>query len=202
MQQQGCICAAPSGAAPLAAVKACGSLPPHASTHHPSSPLGLAQAEARDTQLFHYLINEWSFESGPGSPHGAGAHSGPVSRAEGAVDPPPSDSTWLSFSVEFAFRGPLYAAAARLFRDEVVANMVGAFQERCASTWDEPARAAHARAVGAHAEQRARVAQVAAAAAADEQSAAALAQLRRGAAEGRKGGRPAPPLPPAGVSMW
>ena len=69
---------------------------------------------AKQTQLFHYLTNEWSFQPGP--------H--------------PYQDTWLSFKVDFQFRSLLYAQASHLFFDEVVSKMVAAFERRCEITWD------------------------------------------------------------------
>lgn len=72
-------------------------------------------AEARDTQLFRRLRNEWTFADAAGA--GGGQH------------------TALTFSVDFAFHSRLYAATASLFFDEVVLRMVSAFEARCAETW-------------------------------------------------------------------
>lgn len=69
---------------------------------------------AKQTQLFHYLTNEWSFQPGPHPEH----------------------DTWLSFKVDFQFRSLLYAQASHLFFDEVVSKMVAAFERRCEVTWD------------------------------------------------------------------
>lgn len=69
-------------------------------------------ARARDTQLFHYLTNEWTFAPGPNP-----------------------QSTWIAFSVDFQFRSILYAQASHLFFDEVVNKMVVAFERRCGATW-------------------------------------------------------------------
>lgn len=73
-----------------------------------------AQAIAKNTQLFHYLKNEWTFAPGPN----------------------PETSTWLGFKVDFAFRSMLYAQATSLFFDEVVSKMVAAFENRCRVTFD------------------------------------------------------------------
>lgn len=72
-----------------------------------------AQALAKNTQLFHYLRNEWTFDPGP----------------------TPAASCWISFKVDFAFRSALYARAASLFMDEVVVKMVAAFDTRCRDTY-------------------------------------------------------------------
>ena len=69
-------------------------------------------AEARDTQLFRRLRNEWTFADADGG-----------------------QRTALTFSVDFAFHSRLYAATASLFFDEVVLRMVSAFEARCAETW-------------------------------------------------------------------
>lgn len=68
-------------------------------------------AEASGTILFSHLVNVWKFENGP--------------------DP---GSTWLDFSVEFQFRSHLYSAASQLFFEQVVMNMVSAFEKRCCET--------------------------------------------------------------------
>lgn len=71
-------------------------------------PYNRVVAAAENTQLFHYLTNEWNFSPGP--------------------DP---SSTWVAFSVDFQFRSILYSQASHLFFDEVVSKMVAAFERRC-----------------------------------------------------------------------
>eukprot|EP00891_Asterochloris_glomerata_P001313 jgi/Astpho2/1313/Aster-06185 len=61
-----------------------------------------------DSTLFDHLDSTWDF----------------------AVGPAPT-STWLTFSVDFGFKSPLYRHIAAVFFEEVVARMVGAFEQRC-----------------------------------------------------------------------
>ena len=65
-------------------------------------------AKSRDTTVFHYLTNEWRFESGPDA-----------------------NSCWLYFDVEFAFQNMLYSQISSFFFNEVVKQMVSAFEKRC-----------------------------------------------------------------------
>jgi len=51
---------------------------------------------------------------------------------------PSPNSTWLSFSVDFAFMNPLYANIAQLFFSEVVTCMMGAFEGRCRELYGHP----------------------------------------------------------------
>jgi hypothetical protein len=51
---------------------------------------------------------------------------------------PSPNSTWLSFSVDFAFLNPLYANVAQLFFSEVVTRMMGAFEGRCKELYGQP----------------------------------------------------------------
>jgi hypothetical protein len=51
---------------------------------------------------------------------------------------PSPNSTWLSFSVDFAFLNPLYANVAQLFFSEVVTHMMGAFEGRCQQLYGQP----------------------------------------------------------------
>ena len=67
----------------------------------------LIQATALPTQLFHTLINKWTFQDDP------------------------SGSTQVTFQVEFAFRSAMYSQVASIFMDEVVCRMVSAFERRC-----------------------------------------------------------------------
>lgn len=68
-----------------------------------------------DSALFHHLESIWQMTPGP-SPN----------------------STWLSFSVDFAFFNPLYANVAQLFFSEVVTRMMGAFEGRCKQLYGQP----------------------------------------------------------------
>jgi hypothetical protein len=98
----------------------------------------LLQSIAQNTQLFHHLINEWSFAPGPTRelrvPAGARAAAGlpPGTPLPATVT---LETCWLTMSVDFQFRSGLYAHAANMFMDEVVNKMVGAFEARCADTW-------------------------------------------------------------------
>lgn len=71
-------------------------------------PYSSVSADVPNSSLFEYLVTDWAFER--------------------ATDP---QYTNLSFSVEFAFRNPLYQRVTDLFFDEVVKQMVGAFETRC-----------------------------------------------------------------------
>eukprot|EP00878_Enallax_costatus_P012043 GHUV01012575.1.p1 GENE.GHUV01012575.1~~GHUV01012575.1.p1 ORF type:complete len:330 (+),score=91.01 GHUV01012575.1:642-1631(+) len=68
-----------------------------------------------DSALFHHLESVWQLKPGP-SPN----------------------TTWLSFSVDFAFLNPLYANIAQLFFSEVVTRMMGAFEGRCQHLYGPP----------------------------------------------------------------
>jgi ribosome-associated toxin RatA of RatAB toxin-antitoxin module len=69
------------------------------------------RAVASGTMLFSHLVNVWEFE--PGAAPG---------------------TTWLTFRVEFQFKSQLYSAVSQMFFNEVVKNMVRAFEERCKDT--------------------------------------------------------------------
>lgn len=60
------------------------------------------------TNLFEYLKTEWKFS--PAQTPG---------------------TTWVSFQVDFKFRSALYNEVSEFFLNEVVCNMVKAFEERC-----------------------------------------------------------------------
>lgn len=68
----------------------------------------LVTSEAADTQVFNHLINRWELARGP-----------------------TAKSTWLTFTVDFSFRNPLYGQTASLFFDQVVTKMIEAFNNRC-----------------------------------------------------------------------
>lgn len=72
------------------------------------NPTVSVNVDVPNSTLFEYLINDWTFEEGP--------------RA---------GSTELTFFVEFAFRNPLYQRATDLFFEDVVKQMVSAFERRC-----------------------------------------------------------------------
>jgi apolipoprotein N-acyltransferase len=78
----------------------------------------LVASSVDDSGLFHHLESTWRLSPGP-SPN----------------------STWLSFSVDFAFLNPLYANVAGLFFTEVVQRMMGAFEGRCAALYGPPRKA-------------------------------------------------------------
>jgi ribosome-associated toxin RatA of RatAB toxin-antitoxin module len=68
-----------------------------------------------NSALFHHLESTWQMKPGPNP-----------------------NSTWLSFSVDFAFLNPLYANVAQLFFSEVVTRMMGAFEGRCKQLYGPP----------------------------------------------------------------
>lgn len=88
-------------------------------TLHPPNKVSSTVA---DSALFHHLESTWQMTPGP-SPN----------------------STWLSFSVDFAFLNPLYANVAQLFFSEVVTRMMGAFEGRCKELYGQPSFAAPGR---------------------------------------------------------
>jgi coenzyme Q-binding protein COQ10 len=103
----------------------------------------MVTARASDTQLFHHLVNEWTFAPGPPADEGGGAESGSGGEFPLAVPAPVGGgggggggTTWLGFRVDFQFRSLLYAQASHLFFDEVVSKMVAAFERRCALVWE------------------------------------------------------------------
>jgi ribosome-associated toxin RatA of RatAB toxin-antitoxin module len=65
------------------------------------------KADVPNSSLFNYLINDWTFEAGHNK-----------------------STTELTFYVEFQFRNPLYQRVTDLFFNEVVKNMVNAFERR------------------------------------------------------------------------
>ncbi len=77
-------------------------------------PLRSVTAVASGTTLFSHLVNVWEFEPGatPGTTH-------------------------LTFRVEFQFKSQLYASVSQMFFNEVVRNMVQAFEGRCKDTLEE-----------------------------------------------------------------
>lgn len=75
-------------------------------------PYKAVRADVPNSSLFDYLINDWVFEDGP---------------EEG--------TTLLTFYVEFRFRNPLYQRITDLFFNEVVKNMVNAFERRAHSKY-------------------------------------------------------------------
>lgn len=77
------------------------------------------KATASESHLFDYLVNEWRFRPGP-----------------------QPGTTWLQFLVDFRFRSPLYRTAVDLFFNEVVKQMVRAFEQRALVLRRERARRA------------------------------------------------------------
>ncbi|EIE24269.1 hypothetical protein COCSUDRAFT_28720 [Coccomyxa subellipsoidea C-169] len=69
---------------------------------------GKVVSHVYDSTLFDHLDSTWEFKPGP-----------------------TPGSTWLFFSVDFAFKSPLYRHIASVFFDEVVKHMMGAFEGRC-----------------------------------------------------------------------
>lgn len=80
-------------------------------------PYRSVSADVPHSGLFEYLITDWKFDP--------------------AVDP---SATSLMFYVEFAFRNPLYQRVTDLFFEEVVKQMVGAFEKRCHAKYRVPER--------------------------------------------------------------
>ncbi|CAL5227881.1 g10922 [Coccomyxa viridis] len=72
------------------------------------SPPAQVISRVYDSTLFDHLDSTWDFKPGP-----------------------TPQSTWLSFTVDFAFKSPLYHHIASVFFDEVVKRMMGAFEGRC-----------------------------------------------------------------------
>ena len=72
-------------------------------------------AVSKDTRLFRHLRTHWSFEKA----------TGPSSR---------NPFCKVNFEVDFEFSSSIYTSASSHFMNEVVEEMVGAFERRCAST--------------------------------------------------------------------
>lgn len=68
----------------------------------------LVLTKVADSTLFNALDNRWEFEAGP-----------------------TPNSCWLTFSIDFSFKSPLYGQLATAFFREVVQRMMGAFESRC-----------------------------------------------------------------------
>jgi ribosome-associated toxin RatA of RatAB toxin-antitoxin module len=82
-------------------------------------PPNLVSSTVADSALFHHLESIWKMTPGP-----------------------TPNTTWLSFSVDFAFLNPLYANVAHLFFSEVVIRMMSAFEGRCKYLYGPPSFAA------------------------------------------------------------
>lgn len=72
------------------------------------TPPRVVQSEVGDSTLFTYLDSTWEFTPGP-----------------------TPGSCWLTFTIDFEFKSPLYRQVAAVFFEEVVQRMMGAFQGRC-----------------------------------------------------------------------
>eukprot|EP01138_Halocafeteria_seosinensis_P000036 gb/GECG01000036.1/.p1 GENE.gb/GECG01000036.1/~~gb/GECG01000036.1/.p1 ORF type:complete len:221 (+),score=15.62 gb/GECG01000036.1/:1-663(+) len=86
-------------------------------------------ALAKNTQIFHFLQNEWYLQPVVSEQT---AH---ALQKEGRLQKPEDlalcESCWVSLRVEFAFRSSLYAQASSMFLDQVVRRMAEAFAKRC-----------------------------------------------------------------------
>ena len=71
-------------------------------------PPSLVTSHTGDSTLFSHLNSRWQFTPGP-----------------------TPESVWLTFEVDFAFKSQLYRQLASLFFEEVVQQMMGAFDGRC-----------------------------------------------------------------------
>jgi ribosome-associated toxin RatA of RatAB toxin-antitoxin module len=136
-------------------------------------------AVASGTTLFSHLVNMWEFEPGP-----------------------TPGSTWLTFRVEFQFRSQLYAAVSQMFFNEVVKNMVQAFEGRCRDTLAAFEAQQRAEAAAAASAKRA-----VSAAAAEVAAAGAAAGGRPGGAGAAAGAataarRAATAVKPLGPGVW
>ena len=69
------------------------------------------RAISRDTSVFDKLLTEWKFKPGE-----------------------KPDTCEIQFFIDFKFSNPLYERVSAIFFDEVVKEMVGAFEKRCAYT--------------------------------------------------------------------
>lgn len=69
------------------------------------------RAISRDTSVFDKLLTEWKFKPGE-----------------------KPDTCEIQFFIDFKFSNPLYERVSAIFFDEVVKEMVGAFEKRCAHT--------------------------------------------------------------------
>lgn len=70
---------------------------------------------AADAAVFKHLSNHWEVAQGP-----------------------TPGTTWLTFSVDFAFKSILYRQAASLFFDQVQKKMIEAFHKRCTERYKTP----------------------------------------------------------------
>jgi ribosome-associated toxin RatA of RatAB toxin-antitoxin module len=77
---------------------------------------------AADAAVFQHLSNHWEIAQGP-----------------------TPGTSWLTFSVDFAFKSALYRQAASLFFDQVQKKMIEAFHDRCMKQYRSPVRSSAAR---------------------------------------------------------
>lgn len=71
-------------------------------------------AISHQTNLFDYLHTEWAFAPGR--------------------DP---NTCWVSFKIEFQFKSAIYSRVSDLFFEDIVENMVAAFEKRCRTIYDK-----------------------------------------------------------------
>lgn len=81
-------------------------------SHVTLKPPSLIKTTVSQSSLFDFLNNEWHFKPGP-----------------------TPDSCHLFFVVDFQFKSPLYRRVANLFFNEVQAQLVGSFEERCQAVY-------------------------------------------------------------------
>jgi len=78
----------------------------------PSPPVAVVQATTSHSMLFEHLASTWTLRRGP-----------------------QPGTTWLAFEVEFGFASAAHRHVADLFFDQVVRQMVAAFEGRCAELY-------------------------------------------------------------------
>lgn len=100
-------------------------------------------ALAKNTQLFHFLRNEWFLQ--------------PVVsqtvleklKQEGKLNQPEDlaqiESCWVSLRIDFAFRSALYSQASSMFLDQVARRMAKAFATRCQYRYKQALRSGELR---------------------------------------------------------
>jgi len=81
-------------------------------SHVQLKPPNIIKTSVSQSSLFDFLNNEWHFKPGP-----------------------TADSCHLFFVVDFRFKSPLYRRVANLFFNEVQAQLVGSFEERCQAVY-------------------------------------------------------------------
>ena len=65
-------------------------------------------SEAADSSVFHKLLFTWEFAPGP-----------------------TNSTTWTTFHVDYSFKNVIYGQTSVLFFDQVVSQMISAFDRRC-----------------------------------------------------------------------